>query len=387
MKPSGSTPRAPLRSAKAGPEPFGRAAVATKLATVMPNGRSLCGTEPKRDELKSMSVEGLLQEVLGCGAAMRTVHDRVRKAAAMRSSVLLVGEAETCKEVVARTIYELSTDPDEPYVMLDCCALSPDTIAEELRGSLENCHALNENGKRRRAGTVFIDGLSRRVMSRKIRDSLVQILSPRRARAGGRTHVKWRPIVSIEAEPEESQSARHIGSDPFDGLCEVVIPVPALREHPEDIPFLVQRFSLLSCDELKRKPVRFSAAAMETLVRHRWLGNIDELRSTVRRGVLLAEDMVEPAHLLLNSCGAGIEVLQDSQRDTVAFKVAVRRRRRQIETAFIIKALRTTGGNKRRAAELLQVHYKTLLTKIKQYGIATTSTTDRARHVKARPYE
>ena len=145
------------------------------------------------------------------------------------------------------------------------------------------------------------------------------------------------------------------------------IVIPPLRERREDIPMLVEHFLALYTREMKKDVKDWSPEAMDVLVRHPWSGNVRELQNCIERAVILCEGQtVKPEHLGLTAAPMVSDEEVAAGGNLLAVGSAASR---AAEIKLIERVLRETGGNKSRAAEILQVSYKTLLTKIKDYGL------------------
>jgi two-component system nitrogen regulation response regulator GlnG len=172
-------------------------------------------------------------------------------------------------------------------------------------------------------------------------------------------------------------------SDLFFRLNEFTITLPPLRERREDIPYLAKRFMDIANIELSKSIRGFSPSATETMLCYRWPGNVRQLRSVVRRAVLTAEDLISDEHIGLkpgSPIANATELLAEDERtenfaapgqgrDDLSLREIVRSNTVHVERTAIVHVLMRTGGNKAKAARLLQVDYKTLHSKVKEYGI------------------
>jgi len=159
-------------------------------------------------------------------------------------------------------------------------------------------------------------------------------------------------------------------------LNEFTIRIPPLRERKQDIPYLAQRFMDITNAELSKKVRGFSEPAMQTLLAHNWPGNVRQLRSAIRRAVLLAGEVVTGSELELNDRPVPPAASQpeaglngpNGDWAGLPLREIVKRNTRRVEREVIEQVLRTTGGNKAKAARLLQVDYKTIHSKVKEYS-------------------
>jgi two-component system nitrogen regulation response regulator GlnG len=169
-------------------------------------------------------------------------------------------------------------------------------------------------------------------------------------------------------------------TDLYFRLNEYTITIPALRERREDIPYLAKRFMDIANVELSKSVQGFSPPAIEAMLSYRWPGNVRQLRSVVRRAVLMADDMVTEENLGLKTRARELPAKDeltetawsssfDGEGCDFSLRGVVQGNKVCVERMAIICALRRTAGNKAQAARLLQVDYKTLHSKVKEYGI------------------
>jgi two-component system nitrogen regulation response regulator GlnG len=185
-----------------------------------------------------------------------------------------------------------------------------------------------------------------------------------------------RVLAAGNQDLEAEVAAGRLRPDLFYRLNEFTLRIPPLRERKEDLLYLAKRFLDLTNQELQKTVPGFSEPAIRTLLNHPWPGNVRQLRSTIRRAVLLADEEVTERHL---------DILQDNREAWwhkaspvkahavsaagLSLKEIVAENRSAVEREVLSQALRQTSGNKAKAARLLHVDYKTVQTKLKQYGI------------------
>ena len=186
--------------------------------------------------------------------------------------------------------------------------------------------------------------------------------------------VDVRLVSATNRDVEASIAAGTFRQDLYFRINEFTIKIPSLRERRQDIIFLAKRFLDLTNHELGKTARGFSEAALERLLNHGWPGNVRELRSAIRRSVLLADETIEAEHLALQRAAAPLEswpVLTGQSANGLPLREVVRRATETVERAALAEALQRSGGNKAKAARLLQIDYKTIQTKLKEYGIAS----------------
>jgi len=293
-------------------------------------------------------------------------------------TVLIQGETGTGKELVARAIHELSGRRRGPFIALDCGAI-PDTLMEsELFGHEKGAFTGADQRKigyfpLAQGGSLFLDEISNLPLLTQAK--LLRALQERVVHPLGGPHavpVDVRIIATANVLLDHEARSGRFRQDLYYRLNEFTITLPALRERAEDILYLANRFLAEACLEFKRPISKISEEAAQLLLEYHWPGNVRQLRSIVRQAVLLSQNGIAPEHLL----GVGAERFVPSPvadstvapagrslRDIAAAAAAL------AERGAISQALQAAGGNKSAVARLLEVDYKTLLIKLKRYGI------------------
>jgi two-component system nitrogen regulation response regulator GlnG len=289
--------------------------------------------------------------------------------------------------LVARAIHQQSCRVAAPFVPVDCGAVQPTLIESELFGHEKGAFTGADRtrpGKFEAAagGTLFLDEIQNLPLA--VQTKLLRALQERQiCHVGGTNYlnIDLRVIAATNQDLAALVEARRFRQDLYHRLNEFSIVVPPLRERREDIFYLAHRFYRLTCVELRKNLAGISDQALELLSAYRWPGNVRELRNVIRRAVLLADTRVEPEHLDIRGMpprpkdnnGTSVNdspVLQVGDCDgSVSLKEILRQNVMRTEREILIRALRRTGGNKAEAARLLQIDYKTIRTKTRQYGI------------------
>jgi len=316
-----------------------------------------------------------LPKIIGKSPKMLEVVGKVQKVAASQTTVLLLGESGTGKELFARAVHYLSPRKDGPFVAINCAAIPRDLLESELfgheRGAFTGAVA-RKMGKFELAnkGTIFLDEIGD--MDLALQAKLLRVLEGEEfMRVGGTVKIKVdvRMIAATNKDLQAAINQKLFREDLYYRLAVFPILIPPLRERAEDIPALVEHFVGYYCKELKKEPKTVAPASMELMVKHPWTGNVRELQNCIERAVILSDGQVLlPEHLGLRVKAteeAGLAELQTEGSLQEVSHAATQ----FAESRMIRKVLKETGGNKSRAAEILKVSYKTLLTKIKDYGI------------------
>ncbi|WP_025322490.1 sigma-54-dependent transcriptional regulator [Deferrisoma camini] len=312
------------------------------------------------------------ENLVARSARMRAVLELLAKVADYRTSVLLVGEAGTGKEMLARALHYNSRRSDGPLLKVNCRAMADAVLESELFGHEPG--AVSDAPRARaglfeqaQGGTVFledVDGLPAFLQVRLLR--VLQEGVVRRAGGTADLPVDVRVVSSCRVDLKKAVSEGSFREDLYYRLSVIPVLVPPLRERREDIPLLVNRFLDRFARETGKSVTGVSAEGMEMLLRYRWPGNVRELESVIERAVVMAEGpVIDEAHLS--------PWIQDDQEgvfpgigpDEYSIKKVVAR----VEEELIRRALRKTRGNRSRASRLLEISHRTLLYKIKDYEI------------------
>jgi DNA-binding NtrC family response regulator len=316
--------------------------------------------------------------IIGKSEKVLNVAQMVQKVASTKTTVLLLGESGTGKELFARALHNLSNRQQYPFVPINCAAIPRDLLESELfgheRGSFTGAD-IKKFGKFELAdkGTIFLDEVGD--MDLIMQSKLLRAIEEgeiERIGAAKTIKVDVRIVAASNKDLEKAVEDKKFREDLYYRLNVFPIKIPPLRERKEDIPLLVEYFLNKYCQEIKTPVKSISKEALDMLMSYYWKGNIRELENAIERAVILCDgNLINPEHFVWNKqsvyeTGRGSpQTLQtEGTLETVA-KEALR----IAETKRIISALRETKGNKSKAAEILRVSYKTLLTKIKEYGI------------------
>ena len=315
-----------------------------------------------------------IPRIIGKSEKIASVAQNIQKVAPSKTTVLILGESGTGKELFARAIHNLSPRREYPFVPINCAAIPRELLESELFGHEKGSFTgadFRKLGKFELAdkGTIFLDEIGE--MDIALQAKLLRVLQEEEIeRIGGLKTIKIdvRIIAASNKDLEKAVSEKAFREDLFYRVSVFPVKIPPLRERTEDIPLLVDFFLNKYCRELKAPLKSISKETMEMLVNYSWKGNVRELENTIERAIILCDGkMITPEHVSLSPLPleAGLKNLPMNGTLEDASKEALR----IAETQRITKALKGTKGNKSRAAEVLQVSYKTLLTKIKEYHI------------------
>jgi len=303
------------------------------------------------------------------------VYSAIQQAAPTTAPVLITGETGTGKELVARALHRLSTRSNGPFVAINCAALPESLIESELFGHEKGAFT---GAVERRAGcfeqahggTVLLDEIGDMPIGTQAK--LLRVLeesSVRRLGGKSQSPVDVRVIAATNRSPEEAIKSQHLREDLYYRLNVFHIPLPALRDHKQDIPAIVEALIL---DLNKKHTCRVTdlhPEALERLESHQWPGNVRELRNVVERAVVLTgEGTIPPQSLRLvpAAAAAPTEILRtDSEK---FLNAAVGGPIREVEKAYIRLTLKYTKNNKRAAAKVLGMSVRTLHKRLAEFA-------------------
>jgi DNA-binding NtrC family response regulator len=334
--------------------------------------------EERTRELRETNevIESPLRLLMGPSGQMEKIVQQIKQVADSPLTVLVEGETGTGKELVARAIHQLSARREKPFVAVDCGAI-PDTLIEsELfgyeKGAFTGAHQRKEGQfQRAEGGSLFLDEIvnlplpTQAKLLRALQERQVQPLGSKQP-----VRVSVRIIAAANVSLEREVRAGRFRQDVYYRLNEFAITLPPLRER-DDILHLANEFLPEASMELGRPCRKISEAAAQVLLRYHWPGNVRELRNVIRRAILLASDVIEPAHLSVIPVDSPptAALREELALGSCSLKETADAAAAHAEQHAIRRVLQATSGNKSEAARLLRTDYKTLHVKMKQYGI------------------
>jgi DNA-binding NtrC family response regulator len=340
-----------------------------RLLLVLENALRLRRAEQEAAELKEAA--GYFDELLGESAAMRTLRERVSRAARSPASVLVTGERGTGKELVARAIHRGSPRAAGPMEKLNCAAVPANLIESELFGHEAGAFTgatKQRRGKFERAssGTLFLDEVGD--MPLDMQAKLLRVLQESEIeRVGGNETIRVdvRVVAATNKDLVEACKQGQFRPDLYDRLNVVPLTLPALRARREDIPELSKHFLAQAVERNGRPGVRFEPGALEALTAHAFPGNVRELKNLVERLVILGPDDAIRAEDVVQAVGAGAAPAQGLYRPGVPFRVLVE----EAERTILDEALSAHGGQMAATARELGLERSHLYKKAKSLGL------------------
>jgi transcriptional regulator with PAS, ATPase and Fis domain len=319
-------------------------------------------------------------QIIGEDPKLKQVTISLHRAAATDATVLLEGESGTGKELFARALHALSPRADGPFVAINCAAI-PETLLEtELFGHEKGAFtgaSARKPGKFEMAhrGTLFLDEIGDLPLS--LQAKILRALEEKRfERLGGTVslQVDVRVVAATNRHLKAAVAARQFREDLYFRLSVFPITIPPLRERTDDILMLAKHFIERFSRDLKKKPLTLAQSAIQELQTYGWPGNVRELQNCIERAVILTEgDTIHARHLNLSFRDAVPVVSGDDQWAAIdlsgTLAEASRRVVTEVDRRKIEQTLKETSGDRGRTAEILQVSYKSLITKLKEHGL------------------
>ncbi len=312
-----------------------------------------------RGELRKL---GRFGPMVGASPAMQKVYDLIGRVASTDASVLISGETGTGKELVAETIHRLSKRNRQPFLPVNCGALSAHLIESELfgheRGSFTGAEKMHKGYfERAHGGTLFLDEVTE---ATEIQVRLLRALETSTiTRVGGTEPIKVdvRVVAATSRRVDEAVAAGKLREDLFYRLNVFPIQLPPLRERGDDIELLADNvLAELNRDAGTAK--HFTRACLDRLHRHSWPGNVRELQNVIRRAFILAEGDVGVDSLPL-------EVNEQLSATSLVTRVGTPIA--EVERRLILATLEHCDGDKKKAADILKISLKTLYNRLNEY--------------------
>lgn len=312
-----------------------------------------------------------MPEIIGNSSAWNIVMEKVKRVAPLKTTVLILGESGTGKELIARAIHYLSQRAKESFVAVNCAAIPKDLIENEVFGHEKGAFTGAGETKLGRfelanKGTIFLDEIGDMEMT--LQSKLLRVLQENEfQRVGGTKTIKVdvRVIAASNKNLQKEVAEGRFREDLFYRLNVFPIVIAPLRERKEDILPLSKYFISYFSKEMNKTEPSISPEAERRLLNHEWKGNVRELRNIMERAVILCDGQtLLPCHLSFGD-DMSVKLSRDAPLHEIAESAA-----RSVAKARIEDVLKQTKGNKSKAADILKVSYKTLLNKIKDYGIS-----------------
>jgi len=352
-----------------------------------------------RDEVselrRQLEVRTDFTAFIGDSEPMVRVKGLIEQVADSELTVLIRGESGTGKEIAARSLHQLSGRRDQPFVKVNCAAIPRDLLEAELfgyeKGAFTGAHKTKQGRfELANKGTIFLDEIGD--MPMELQSKLLQVLEQQEfVRVGGIQNIRVdvRIVCATNKDLEVAIQQHLFRDDLFYRLNEITLFLPPLRERPADIPLLVSHFMARYNKLYNKEYTALSGDTVNRLVAFDWPGNVRQLENMIKQVVvrsdesIVAELIASATHRggadnlgpgmtqgsyqpLVSSSPAGPDPGDYSLKNRIGKKIA------EEEKRLIAEVLTKTNWNRRKAADLLQISYRSLLYKIKDYNLNTT---------------
>jgi two-component system response regulator AtoC len=309
-----------------------------------------------------------VSRLVGRDPQMIAIYKLIGVLAENRTTVLVTGETGTGKERVARAIHFNSQQAAEPFMAVNCTALTETLLESELFGHVRGAFTGAVQSRKgffelAGSGTVFLDEIGS--TDADFQAKLLRILEDREFYpVGGERprRTEARVIAASQRPLEELVREGTFREDLLFRLKVVEIRLPSLRDRRGDIPLLARHFLARICEDLHREPMEISAQALRNLESYPWPGNVRELEHALTRAVVLARGpVIREEHLALD--GGGLASKDEEQAEAVPRTMA------EAEAAHVRRILKETGGNKRKTSRILEISRARLERMIERHGL------------------
>jgi DNA-binding NtrC family response regulator len=307
---------------------------------------------------------------------MREIESQCRLLARADIPVLILGESGTGKEVATMFIHKMSARCQCNFLKVNCAAMPADLLESELFGYEQGAFTGAYKSKPGKFeicnnGTIFLDEIGE--MPVVLQAKLLQVLQDGSfARLGGHSIVKVdvRVIAATNIDIKAAIAQKTFREDLYYRLNGFTLKMPPLRERSEEIPILADHFMRKVAAKYGRNPLPISPALMQALTSYSWPGNLRELENTITRYSILADERAIINDLNPRQVAEAFEVNWEDSEGNAGLKHLVRNLKSSAESSAIAQALASTGWNRKVAASDMQISYKALLNKIKQYNLS-----------------
>lgn len=312
--------------------------------------------------------------IIGKSSAILQEAEKLKQVAGTETPVLLLGESGTGKELFARAIHNLSDRKKHPFIAINSASIPANLLENELFGHEKGSYTdayLRQIGKLELAqgGTFFLDEIGD--LPHNLQGKILRVIEEKKiSRIGSHQEIDLniRFIFATNINLEEAVTDGRFRQDLYFRINVFPLTLPPLRERKEDITLLTEYFIKKFSLELNKRNISLSDKAKEKLLGYKWPGNVRELLNTIERALILNKgSKIEANDIILPEKPFS---LVENFNFSGTLKQVTARAAKEVEKIKIKQALKEVGFNKTKAAEILKVSYKTLLDKIKEYGIS-----------------
>jgi len=304
--------------------------------------------------------------------AMQSVFQLANKVSQYKTTVLILGDSGTGKELIARGIHYGGERAAGPLVPVNCGGIPESLLESELFGYKKGAFTGADRNKKglfqeAEGGTIFLDEIGELPLPLQVK--LLRVLQENEIRRVGDSkslQIDARVIAATSKKLEEEVKKGSFREDLYYRLNVMKVEIPPLRERTEDIPLLCKHFIGRFNGILDKEVSGLAPDAMARLLRFQWPGNVRQLENAIERAMVVADEpLLMPEHFAADLIKNDLR----SREDTVFEGLSLKDAQKVVEKNLITQALTETEGNRTRAARLLEISHPSLLTKIKAYGI------------------
>ncbi len=322
-----------------------------------------------RDQIQK---ENQYESILSKSPSMTGIFRTISKIADYKTTILVTGESGVGKELVARAVHARSSRKNGPFVAINCGAIPENLLESELFGHKKGAFTDANSDKRglfeeATNGTLFLDEIAELPLSLQVK--LLRALQEETIRRLGETkdiQIDVRIVAATNRDLTAETDAGRFRKDLFFRLNVLTLAIPPLRARKEDLQLLIDHFVERNNTRLGTQIRGLSAEARKLLMDYVWPGNVRELENTIERAMVLAEtDLIQATDLTDRIREASDPVKVQLASGELSIKKTVA----NVEEILIRRALKKTGGNRTKAAEVLEISHRALLYKIKDYNI------------------
>lgn len=308
---------------------------------------------------------GSIGNIIGQSAKMQAIYQMIETVAEVQSTVLIAGESGTGKELVARAIHDLSDRAEKPFISINCGAFTETLLESELFGYVKGAFTganTNRKGLFEAAnnGSIFLDEIGEMTPAMQVK--LLRVLQEKRVRPVGAHEeltINARVIAATNRDLKQMTQDGTFREDLFYRISVIPINLPPLRERREDIRDLIEHFVGKFCAQTGRS-LSVSPKAMQLLENYMWSGNVRELEHTIERAVALERSTEIQPELLPDDITNYNPDRIRSEFDLPDDGINMTAHLDNLEKTYVIEALKRTGGNQTKAADLLQLQVRSL---------------------------
>ncbi|PWB68521.1 hypothetical protein C3F09_11420 [candidate division GN15 bacterium] len=371
-------------------KPFDVKEVENRMKVVLDRARLRRENVELKREIQSKAGYG---NFIGDSAVMQRTKALIEQVADSELTVLIRGESGTGKEIVARSLHQLSSRRDQQFVKVNCAAIPRDLLEAELfgyeKGAFTGAHKTKQGRfELANKGTIFLDEIGD--MPLELQSKLLQVLEQQEfVRVGGihNIHIDVRIICATNRNLEQAIQERGFRDDLFYRLNEITINLAPLRQRREDIPLLVSHFLDKYAKAYQKESIQLSPGVIDELVAHAWPGNVRQLENMIKQVVVRGDESIIAELLAASGMHAVPQPVVTGEQFAAAPQTAdgaapsagdyslkgrVGKTIASEEKRLIAEVLNRVNWNRRKAADILQISYRSLLYKIKDYNLNST---------------